>query len=46
LEERVVEAIQLGTVAYIPSGRGDEVEVDPEDAAVQLALFEEGDIDA
>jgi hypothetical protein len=41
LEERVVEATRLGAVAYIPSGRGGEIEVEPEEAVVQLGLFEE-----
>ena len=40
LEQRLVEATRVGAVAYIPSGRGGEVEVEPEEAAVQLALFE------
>jgi hypothetical protein len=41
LEQRVVEATRLGAVAYIPSGRGGEVEVEPEEAEEQLALFED-----
>jgi len=41
LEQRVYEATQLGAVAYIPSGRGGDVEVRPADAELQLELFEE-----
>ena len=41
MEQRVVEATQLGAVAYVPSGHEDEAEVEPEDASVPLALFQE-----
>lgn len=41
LEQRVVEATRPGAVAYIPSGRGGDIEVEPEEAAMQLRLFEE-----
>jgi hypothetical protein len=41
LEERVAEATRLGAVAYIPSGRGGEIEVEPEEAEVQLGLFKD-----
>lgn len=41
LAQRVVEAAQLDAIAYIPSGRGDDVEVEPADAESQLKPFEE-----
>lgn len=41
LEQRVYEAAQLDAVAYIPSGRGGEVEVGPADAELQLELFDD-----
>ncbi len=41
LEQRVYEAAQLGAVAYIPSGRGGDVEMGPADAELQLRLFED-----
>jgi hypothetical protein len=44
LEGRVVEAARLRAVAYVPSGRGGDVEVKPEDAAMQLGLFEDGNL--
>jgi hypothetical protein len=44
LEQRVVEATRLGAVAYVPSGRGGDMEVTPEEAEVQLRLFEEGNL--
>jgi hypothetical protein len=40
LEGRVVEATRLGAIAYIPSGRGGQVQVGPEGAEVQWRLFE------
>jgi hypothetical protein len=41
LAERVVEATRLGAVAYIPSGRGGEIEVELEEGEGQLGLFED-----
>jgi hypothetical protein len=43
LEERVAEAARLGAVADIPSGRGGEIEAEPEEAEVQLGLFKDAE---